>query len=125
MQGTFNLFLLAERDNKFSAETKKKKNKNKFFQKKKYLTQWTMRTAQFGLDGQEMCHQAGQPANVLHPYDYIPSEARFPRFDVANPPPSYLTADIPRTLQNILQPSKTVRYFAALFHAALATCVTI
>jgi len=72
-----------------------------------------------------MCHQVGQTANVLHSYDYIPSEARFPHFDVANPPPSYLTADVPRTLQNILQPLKTVKYFAALFHAALATCVTI
>jgi len=107
-------------------ELKKKRTRtNRFFQKKKYLTQWTTQTAQFGLDGQEMCHQVGQPANVLHSYDYIPSEARFPHFDVANPPPSYLTADVPRTLQNILQPSKTVRYFAALFHAALATCVTI
>jgi hypothetical protein len=94
-------------------------------EKKKNLTQWTMQTAQFGLDGQEMCHQVLQPANVLHSYEYIPSEAMFPHFDVANLPPSYLTADVPRTLQNILQPSKTVRYFAALCHAALATCGTI
>jgi len=118
MQGTFNLLLLAER------ATHKKKGQTDSF-RKKYLTQWTTQTAQFGLDGQEMCHQVGQPANVLHSYDYIPSEARFPHFDVANPPLSYLTADVPRTLLNILQPSKTVRYFAALFHAALATCVVI
>jgi hypothetical protein len=83
-----------------------------------------MRIAQFGLDEQEKCHQFAQSASVLHSYEYSSSEAKFPHADVAYPLLSHLTAVLPTSLQNILQPSKTVIYIAALFHAALTTCGT-
>jgi hypothetical protein len=84
-----------------------------------------MHTAQFGLDGQEKCHQDAQTATVLHSYEYSPSEAKFPHSDVAYPLSSYLTSGLPRILlQNNLQSIKTVRYVVALFHTALASCKT-